>query len=164
MPKISIDEIETTAKTALIKHGADDAIAKNFARAVAQAEGLGNRICGLDYLESYCVQLQSSRVRGDVSPTVSQPNPGVVHVDATRVAHCDEVVGRARGARRRGDARGNAGATVRASLLLSACGGAGGRGGEVHEESLLGGPELVGENIPPPRLLRGEVRLLRRVA
>ena len=82
MPKISIDEIETTAKTALIKHGADDAIAKNFARAVAQAEGLGNRICGLDYLESYCVQLQSRRVRGDVSPTVSQPNPGVVHVDA----------------------------------------------------------------------------------
>ena len=82
MPKISIDEIETTAKTALIKHGADDAIAKNFARAVVQAEGLGNRICGLDYLESYCVQLQSSRVRGDVSPMVSQPNPGVVHVDA----------------------------------------------------------------------------------
>ena len=65
MPKISIDEIETTAKTALIKHGADDAIARHVARAVAQAESLGNRICGLYYLESYCVQLQSGRVRGE---------------------------------------------------------------------------------------------------
>ncbi len=82
MPKISIDEIETTAKTALIKHGADDAIARHVARAVAQAESLGNRICGLYYLESYCVQLQSGRVCGDVIPAVSQPKPGVVHVDA----------------------------------------------------------------------------------
>ena len=55
MPKISIDEIETTAKIALIKHGADDAIARHVARAVAQAESIGNRICGLYYLESYCV-------------------------------------------------------------------------------------------------------------
>ena len=47
MPKISIDEIEATAKTALIKHGADDAIARHIARGVAQAESLGNRICGL---------------------------------------------------------------------------------------------------------------------
>ena len=82
MPKISIDEIETTAKTALIKHGADESIALHVARAVAQAESVGNRICGLYYLESYCVQLQSGRVRGDVTPAVSQPKPGVVHVDA----------------------------------------------------------------------------------
>ena len=82
MPKISIDDIATTAKTALIKHGADAAIARHVARAVAQAESLGNRICGLYYLESYCVQLQSGRVRGDVTPAVSQPKPGVVHVDA----------------------------------------------------------------------------------
>ena len=53
MAKISIDEIETTAKTALIKHGADDAIALRVARAVTQAESVGNRICGLYYLESY---------------------------------------------------------------------------------------------------------------
>ena len=37
MAKISIDEIETMAKTALIKHRADDAIARRVARAVAQA-------------------------------------------------------------------------------------------------------------------------------
>jgi len=82
MPKISIDDIATTAKTALIKHGADESIALHVARAVAQAESVGNRICGLYYLESYCVQLQSGRVRGDVTPAVSQPKPGVVHVDA----------------------------------------------------------------------------------
>ena len=73
MPKISIDDIATTAKTALIKHGADESIALHVARAVAQAESVGNRICGLYYLESYCVQLQSGRVRGDVTPAVSQP-------------------------------------------------------------------------------------------
>ena len=82
MLKISIDDIATTAKTALIKHGADESIALHVARAVAQAESVGNRICGLYYLESYCVQLQSGRVRGDVTPAVSQPKPGVVHVDA----------------------------------------------------------------------------------
>lgn len=75
MPKISIDDIATTAKTALIKHGADESIALHVARAVAQAESVGNRICGLYYLESYCVQLQSGRVRGDVTPRLASQNP-----------------------------------------------------------------------------------------
>lgn len=80
--QVSLDEIETTAKAALIAHGAQEWIAAEVAAAVREAEGLGNRICGLYYLESYCQQLTSGRVKGDAVPRVSLPRPGVVEVDA----------------------------------------------------------------------------------
>ncbi|HSG57404.1 MAG TPA: Ldh family oxidoreductase, partial [Paracoccaceae bacterium] len=55
---------------------------RHVARAVARAEALGNVICGLYYLESYCTQLASGRVNGTVDPVVSRPRPGAVLVDA----------------------------------------------------------------------------------
>jgi (2R)-3-sulfolactate dehydrogenase (NADP+) len=39
-------------------------------------------VCGLYYLESYCLQLRSGRVQGGVEPVVTRPKPGVVQVDA----------------------------------------------------------------------------------
>ncbi|MBY5988138.1 Ldh family oxidoreductase [Roseovarius atlanticus] len=80
--QVSLDEIEATAKAALVLHGAEDWIAGEVAAAVREAEGLGNRICGLYYLESYCRQLQTGRVKGDAVPEVRRPRPGVVEVDA----------------------------------------------------------------------------------
>ncbi|MFN3209936.1 MAG: Ldh family oxidoreductase [Roseovarius sp.] len=80
--QVTLDKIEATAKAALAKHGAEDWIAGEVAAAVREAEGLGNRICGLYYLESYCQQLQSGRVKGDAVPEVRRPRPGVVEVDA----------------------------------------------------------------------------------
>ncbi|MGK7652515.1 Ldh family oxidoreductase [Roseovarius sp. B08] len=80
--QVTLDEIEATAKAALVMHGAEDWIAAEVAAAVREAEGLGNRICGLYYLESYCQQLQTGRVKGDAVPEVSKPRPGVVEVDA----------------------------------------------------------------------------------
>ena len=53
-----------------------------MAEAIAKSESVGNRICGLYYLESYCLQLQSGRVKGDVEPIVSQERGGIVRVDA----------------------------------------------------------------------------------
>ncbi|MEX0311246.1 MAG: Ldh family oxidoreductase, partial [Tateyamaria sp.] len=82
MPAITQAEIERTVQAALMTHGAGAFPAAEVARAVAQAEGAGNRICGLYYLESYCQQLVSGRVRGDVVPTVSMKRPGAIHVDA----------------------------------------------------------------------------------
>lgn len=82
MPQISLDEIETTTRAALERHGAAPWIAAEVARAVRKAEAVGNRICGLYYLESYCVQLRSGRVKGDVEPLVTRSRPGVVEVDA----------------------------------------------------------------------------------
>lgn len=80
--KISVSEIETASKAALIAHGAKDWQAGEVARAVARAEAYGNVICGLYYLESYCTQLQSGRVDGGVEPTVMRPKPGQVISDA----------------------------------------------------------------------------------
>ncbi|PYG25555.1 Ldh family oxidoreductase [Pelagimonas varians] len=82
MPKISLDEIESATKTALERHGAHTWIAAEVAKAVRKAESVGNRICGLYYLESYCQQLTSGRVDGTVDPVVSRPRLGNVVVDA----------------------------------------------------------------------------------
>ena len=49
---------------------------------VARAEAFGNVICGLYYLESYCTQLKSGRVDGQVEPVVTRPKPGQVIADA----------------------------------------------------------------------------------
>ncbi|MGC3936273.1 Ldh family oxidoreductase [Roseobacter sp. EG26] len=78
----SLDEIELLTKKALLAYGASPFPASEVARAVRVAESLGNKICGLYYVESYCLQLESGRVRGDVTPVVSTPRPAAVHVDA----------------------------------------------------------------------------------
>ena len=82
MPLLSLDDIEATTFQALSAHGAEDWIARSVADAVRKAEAVGNRICGLYYLESYCQQLTSGRVDGRVAPVVTRPKPGVVEVDA----------------------------------------------------------------------------------
>lgn len=82
MPVLNLEQIETTTTKALIKHGADEWIAREVADAVTKAESVGNRICGLYYVESYCLQLGTGRVNGTVEPKVSRPKPGVVEVDA----------------------------------------------------------------------------------
>ncbi|WP_299656524.1 Ldh family oxidoreductase [uncultured Tateyamaria sp.] len=82
MAAIKKAEIERTVQAALMAHGAQAFPAAEVARAVAQAEAAGNRICGLYYLESYCKQLQTGRVRGDVVPVVTAPRPATIHVDA----------------------------------------------------------------------------------
>ena len=82
MPKVTLSEIEATVNIALERHGALPWIAAEVARAVRKAEAVGNLICGLYYLESYCKQLQNGRVKGDVEPVVTRPRPGAVWVDA----------------------------------------------------------------------------------
>ncbi|WP_187429225.1 (2R)-3-sulfolactate dehydrogenase (NADP(+)) [Roseobacter fucihabitans] len=78
----TLDEIETLTAKALLAHGAAPFAAREVARAVRAAEGYGNKICGLYYVESYCLQLRSGRVKGEVTPVVSTPRPAAVHVDA----------------------------------------------------------------------------------
>tara|TARA_B110001454_G_C12668563_1_gene412687 strand:- start:205 stop:1179 length:975 start_codon:yes stop_codon:yes gene_type:complete len=79
---VTLSEIEATVNIALERHGALPWIAAEVARAVRKAEAVGNLICGLYYLESYCKQLQNGRVKGDVEPVVTRPRPGAVWVDA----------------------------------------------------------------------------------
>jgi len=82
MPEVTLQEIETVTRDALLAHGAAQWVADEMARTVRTAEGYGNRICGLYYLESYCQQLVTGRVKGDVEPEVTRPRPGIVAVDA----------------------------------------------------------------------------------
>jgi len=82
MVQISTAEIFEVTEAALRAHGAAQGPAQQVARAVAKAESVGNKICGLYYLESYCQQLLSGRVKGDVTPDVSQPRAGEVVVNA----------------------------------------------------------------------------------
>jgi (2R)-3-sulfolactate dehydrogenase (NADP+) len=82
MVSVTLDEIEETTCAALRRHGASKWVAECVADAVRKAESVGNRICGLYYLESYCTQLTTGRVKGDAAPQVSRPRPGVVEVDA----------------------------------------------------------------------------------
>lgn len=82
MVQIALDEIESTVKSALVAHGAEAWIAAHMADAVRVAESYGNKICGLYYVESYCQQLMSGRVKGDAIPDVSRPRAGLVQVDA----------------------------------------------------------------------------------
>lgn len=82
MVSVSLEDIEARTKAALIRHGAAGWVAAEVAVAVREAEATGNRICGLYYLESYCRQLTTGRVKGDVEPKVARPRPGAVMVDA----------------------------------------------------------------------------------
>ena len=82
MTSVTQSEIERTVQVALQRYGAGAFAASEVARAVARSEAAGNRICGLYYLESYCLQLASGRVKGDVTPVVSTPRPATIHVDA----------------------------------------------------------------------------------
>jgi len=79
---VSCAEIKTTTTQALKAHGAADWIASEVADAVQTAEANGNLICGLYYLESYCKQLLTGRVDGQVEPEVSLPKTSSVKVDA----------------------------------------------------------------------------------
>ncbi len=82
MSRISVREIFINSKKALILHGAADWIADHVADAIAKSESVGNRICGLYYLESYCRQLVTGRVKGTVEPIVSKTKAAAVYVDA----------------------------------------------------------------------------------
>lgn len=82
MTTVSLEEIARVTAAALQRHGAAPWIATEVSKAVCEAEGLGNRICGLYYLESYCEQLRTGRVDGQADPVVSRPRDGTVIVDA----------------------------------------------------------------------------------
>lgn len=81
MMDVSLKEIGEATQAALESHGAAPWVAAEVTAAVVEAEAVGNRICGLYYLESYCKQLVSGRVKGDVEPAVDRPRPGFIRVD-----------------------------------------------------------------------------------
>lgn len=79
---VDLDTIEETCTAALVAHGAPLPVAASVAHAIRVAEANVNRICGLYYLESYCTQLRTGRVFGDVEPLIVHDAPAAVRVDA----------------------------------------------------------------------------------
>ncbi len=79
---LNLDTIEARCREALERAGAASWVAAEVAVAVREAEANGNVICGLYYLQSYCQQLRSGRLKGGVEPVVSRPRAASVEVDA----------------------------------------------------------------------------------
>lgn len=80
--RVGVDQIFEASRDALLAHGAGKFQATEVARAIARAEQTGNIICGLYYLESYCLQLVTGRVKGQVDPVVTASAPGAILSDA----------------------------------------------------------------------------------
>ncbi|MBM2575457.1 Ldh family oxidoreductase [Jannaschia sp. Os4] len=84
MPTMTLAEIETLARDALIRAGADPAQADPLARSVAATEAIGVASHGLAYLPTYVQHLGCGKVIGTATPVVTRPKPGAVAVDAGR--------------------------------------------------------------------------------
>lgn len=80
--KLTVQQIETLARAALTRAGANAGAAASMARAIAAAEGDGLASHGLAYLATYCEHLQCGKVAAAAVPKVTRPAPGVVAVDA----------------------------------------------------------------------------------
>ena len=82
MPKLSLPHLTTLAANALMRAGANPAMAESTARALvaAEAQGLGSH--GLARVPQYCSHLQTGRVDGHAVPRVQQTRPAALLVDA----------------------------------------------------------------------------------
>jgi (2R)-3-sulfolactate dehydrogenase (NADP+) len=80
--RFDLDRIENMARDALLRAGAASAQAGPVARATRLAERDGIRSHGLMYVPVYAEHLRCGKVLGDAEPTVTQPRPGAVRVDA----------------------------------------------------------------------------------
>ncbi|MGB3148366.1 MAG: Ldh family oxidoreductase [Paracoccaceae bacterium] len=78
----SLDEVEALATSALISAGTDPVAAASVARSTRAAERDGIRSHGLLYVPIYMEHVRCGKVDGMARPTVSQPRPAAVRVDA----------------------------------------------------------------------------------
>jgi (2R)-3-sulfolactate dehydrogenase (NADP+) len=80
--RLSLDEVEDISRRMLVASGASAFQADATARSIRDAEAEGIRTVGLSYLPTYCDHVACGKVVGDAVPTVSQPRPGTIVVDA----------------------------------------------------------------------------------
>lgn len=79
---MSLDEVEALALAGLTGAGATKAQARPVARSIRLAERDGMRSHGLLYLPIYVEHLTCGKVDGRAQPTLTQPRPAAVVVDA----------------------------------------------------------------------------------
>lgn len=85
---LTLDAIETLARTALERAGTSSANAASLAAGVVDAEREGIASHGLAYVPTYCEHVRCGKVDGGAAPMLALPRPGAVFVDAaTGFAH-----------------------------------------------------------------------------
>lgn len=80
--RMTLDEVETWAMTALLAAGASAAQARPVAQSIRAAERDGMRSHGLLYLPVYVEHLRCGKVDGQAEPQLMRPRAGAVVVDA----------------------------------------------------------------------------------
>jgi (2R)-3-sulfolactate dehydrogenase (NADP+) len=80
--RLSLDEVERAAHDCLCASGASELQAMAVASSIRAAEAEGTRSIGLGYLPYYCGHLKAGKILGDAVPSVTQPAPALVAVDA----------------------------------------------------------------------------------
>lgn len=80
--RLSLADVESLCIAAAMAAGANAATAAALARATTAAESEGNGAVGLDHLPFYLASLRDGRIDGNAKPTIEQPLPAVIHVDA----------------------------------------------------------------------------------
>lgn len=94
---LSLQAIEDLALRALMAVGTSEENARPLAVATAATEADGVSSHGLAYIPIYCEHVQCGKVDGQAVPTLEQPSPGVITVDAaTGFAHAAIDAGFAR--------------------------------------------------------------------
>lgn len=85
---LSLPEIETLARSVLLKAGASAAQADPLAKATIVTEAIGVASHGLAYIPTYAEHVNCGKVDGQAAPVLSRPRPGVLTADAaTEFAH-----------------------------------------------------------------------------
>lgn len=79
---LTLDQIEQLAKDALMGAGASEINAASVARSTWRAERDGVRSHGLLYVPIYAEHVKGGRVDGQAVPSVEQPKPSAIRVDA----------------------------------------------------------------------------------
>ena len=79
---LSLDEVETLARAALVGAGASEIAAASVAASTRAAERDGVRSHGLPYVPIYAEHVQCGKVVGEAVPTLACPRAGAVRVDA----------------------------------------------------------------------------------
>ena len=82
MNTMTLDQVEDISRRMLVSSGASTLQAGPTARSIRDAEADGIRTVGLSYLPTYCDHVACGKVIGDAVPSVAQPRPAIVAVDA----------------------------------------------------------------------------------
>ena len=78
---LTLQEIESLAKTTLLANGCDEENAAAIADTIVRAERDGSTSHGLFRLPGYVKSMQSGKVKGDARPVIENKLPAIVSVD-----------------------------------------------------------------------------------